>query len=499
MENRVLAALATLIIVLTAFSISIVSSSLLSVPVSIGSSGTIQKPVAVYGPSEIRGVFVKWLDAGTTWETLASSYEPYGVNWLVGEACGTYFSRSNIDSLNIHNQAYDYIGEGIKAAHAHGMKFTAMMLIGFRGPELGTPDPAIDAVDQNGQLQLWACPVKAKSLILSIVTEVATKYPDLDGFMFDYIRYSTDYDRYCCFCEQCHQRFVADTGLTDTNWRTDVIAGGKYYSQWQEWRVKPITELVRDVHNAMTAINPKLEFSIAAFTLNSNSGGGYWRRWIGQDVATMVSEGYIDMVCPMCPATDSTVFTDEMQVSRTYVVGGAEGKASFVPLIGYLEGDGSDMTPTQLNAIVATSRQIGTDGFIIYRQVPNFVTNYLSQLTNLPIFSMSKLQAQKGIDNATTFAWTTTAATSSSIEYSSSPLFYTQENSTSFKYYQIVHSTASSKVESREQTTVHSLTIPSDGATPIYFMVQCADAYNVLSTPQLIYNPEGNNITRARE
>lgn len=479
--------------------LSIASLSLPSESVSFGSSGTIlQRPVA--GPSETRGVFVKWLEAGTTWETLAASYQPYRVNWLVGEAFSTYSSRSNLTSINVTNQAYDYIGEGIKAAHAHGMKFTAMMLVGWRGPEIGAPDPAIDVVDQTGTLQLWTCPVKAKTLILSEVAEVATKYPALDGFMFDYIRYSTDYDRTMCYCEQCHQKFVADTGLTDVVWRTDVIPGGRYYNRFLEWRVKPITELVRDVGATMLAVNPKLEFSIAALSLWYINGTGYGhpiRQWFGQDVATMVSEGYIDVVCPMQYTADLTLLAGVIDTNSKYLVGGSEGNVPLVPIIGGMEGSGSDLTPAQLASDVALCRQKRTDGFLIYRQIPGFVQNYLSQIPNIPTFTMWNLQAQKN-SGSVTFTWTTTAATSSSIEYSTSPLFSVQELAwNGFKYYQVTHSPAS-VVQSPTLTIDHSITIPFNATTPIYFRVQSADANNVLSSPQLIYNPESNNITRVR-
>jgi hypothetical protein len=489
-ERVVLAAFATLIIFLTAL-LSTVTAYQLSY-VTLQSGGTTQQPVARYGPSEIRGIFVKWLDAGTTWETLAASYEPYRVNWLVGEAFGTYFSRSNLDSLNIHNQAYDYIGEGIKAAHAHKMKFTAMMLVGYRGPEVGAPDPAIDVVDENGNLQLWTCPLKAKDLILSIVSEVAAKYPGLDGFMFDYIRYSNDYGTSMCYCEYCHQRFIADTGLTDVVWRTDVIPGGRYYAQWLEWRVKPITELVRDVRAAMLAFNPKLEFSIAALSLWYENGVGYGspiRQWFGQDVATMVSEGYIDVVCPMQYTADLSLMAGVIDTNSRYLVGGTEGKVPLVPVIGGLEGKAGDITPAQVASVVALLREKGTDGFLVYRQIQGFVSKYLSQIPNNPAFTISYFQPYRTLGNVT-FTWTTSAATSSFFEYSTSPLFYTQAAvNNGFRYFEVTHSAATVSVQNGELTITHFATIPVNSTAPIYFRVQSADANNVLSSPQLVYNP----------
>jgi hypothetical protein len=487
-------------IVFTALFLVIASSSLPSASVSIGSSGTIRQPAQPVGePSEIRGVFVKWLDAGTTWETLAASYQPYGVNWLVGEACGTMFSRSNLDSLNIHNIKYDYIGEGIKAAHAHGMKFTAMMLVGFRGS--APLDPNIDCVNQNGSLIHWTCPVKAHDLIVSICKEIATKYPDLDGFMYDYCRYTTDYDYMDCFCEQCHQRFVQDTGLTGVNWPADVLSGGRYYNQWFEWRVKPILDLVNDTRAAMLAINPKLEFSIATLSLWYENGQGYGfpiRKWFGQDTATMVSRGYLDVVCPMQYTANLTLLGGTIDTNTKYLVGGSEGKVPIVPIIGGMETSSSDMTPAQLTACINLCRQKGTDGFLIYRQIPGFVQNYLSQIPKIPTFTMSDLQPHKNPES-TTFTWTTSTATSSMIEYSTSPLFSVQELTwNGFKYYEVTHSTTSAGLQNATLTINHSITIPFNATTPLYFRVQSADANNILSSPQLIYDPESNNITRVR-
>lgn len=445
-------------------------------------------PSGVSDPSEIRGVVVKWLDGTDTWETLADEYEPYGINWLVGESVTTYSCRSNLTAVNQTGLSYDYIGKGIEAAHSHGMNFTCLMLFGFRGGETEL-DPDICIVNQYGNLYRWTCPIKGHDLILSIVAEIATKYPNLDGFMFDYIRYATDYDYAMCYCEQCHQRFVDDTGLTDTNWPTD----GKYFMNFLEWRNKPITELVRDVRATMLAINPNIEFSLAALSNWFEGGVGYGfpiRKWFGQDAATMVADGYIDVVCPMQYTADLTLLAGTTDTNAKFMNGWYEGKVSYVPLIGGMEDVGGDMTPENLTKCINLTRALGADGYLIYRQIPNFAEEYLSQIPNNDTFTISDIDYTQYSGDNMTVTWTTSAATSSAVEYSTSPLFYKQELvwGDGFKYYQVTNASFAT-VSNSTAVTSHSLTMDFNATfnetIPIYFRVQSADVNNTLTSREM--------------
>lgn len=310
--------------------------------------------------TKMLGVLVKGReDTGDSWDKIASTCAKYGINWLVQEGCGTYFARYQSAYVPMWS-ATNEIAEGIAAAHARGMKFSLMMLFGFR-PTWQAPDPTYDVTQNDGNLYGWLCFTKqaSKALVKNIVEEIATKFPDLDDFMFDYIRYEWWGQ---CYCEECHQRFMQDTGLTDVVWRDDVIDTGRYFNQYLSWRKTVVTEMVQNVRAWMKAINPNLTFSAAVLTAFSNTA--YWVNWVGQDTPTYIDNGYLDMACNMAYTPDIADLTDYITSSLNLYT---RGKCPLRPYIGGIENQDSDMTPQQMADVVKKTLELAPDGCVIYR------------------------------------------------------------------------------------------------------------------------------------
>jgi uncharacterized lipoprotein YddW (UPF0748 family) len=174
---------------------------------------------------------------------------------------------------------------------------------------------------------VWMCPARrpgyADQWLLPLYEEIASRYA-VDGVHNDYVRFPGDVgpDSYC-FCDYClkgiphwallryeggaGERFRVNTvqSRIEANWWTDptmlpvawdlmdrreradyllngrTIPGGppdmRYF--FYEYRVEAIKRWVRELHDRMRSINPKLEISAAVFKNPIQSGRFLGQKW----------------------------------------------------------------------------------------------------------------------------------------------------------------------------------------------------------------------------
>lgn len=94
----------------------------------------------------------------------------------------------------------------------------------------------------------------------SILVEFVTRYPDIDGIIFDRLRYDNITSD---FSELSHRQFEEWSGKKVENfpedifyWEGDDLQPGKYYKEWIEWRATVIKSFVEEAHDAIRAANP---------------------------------------------------------------------------------------------------------------------------------------------------------------------------------------------------------------------------------------------------
>lgn len=103
---------------------------------------------------------------------------------------------------------------------------------------------------------------------IDILKEFVTKYPEIDGLIFDRVRYdgvTAD------FSELSKKQFEEYAGLTVENYPEDILswydekgqlrptwALGKHAKKWFEWRAGVIHDFVEKAHVALKEINPDL-------------------------------------------------------------------------------------------------------------------------------------------------------------------------------------------------------------------------------------------------
>jgi|AGTN01.3.fsa_nt_gi Uncharacterized protein conserved in bacteria len=127
------------------------------------------------------------------------------------------------------------------------------------------PEHLVDIRDQAGpSAALDPSLPEVQSFIISIIEEIATKYPKLKGICLDYCRWEgANYG----FGDATIEAFEAYSGLTVSN-KNDIITStggiGPLYSQWIEFRSMTITNLITNIRSKVKSINPELELHLWA-------------------------------------------------------------------------------------------------------------------------------------------------------------------------------------------------------------------------------------------
>jgi len=434
----------------------------------IGNRGTIIIPTITFRDyptayqSEIRGVFIHAYNTlYPNWTQITEVCDTYGINVIVIEALGNNFARypSNI----IPSTDYGLLPEGIIEAHKHGIKFYVSMNVLMSA--YGGDGVDRRCVKSDGSEVNWMCPTKnaSRELLKAIVQELFTKYPEIDGFMFDYIRYDSGD---VCYCDECKARFIRDTGLTDVNWPLDVVEGGKYWKEFLEWRVKPVNELVQLIRKWILEVKPDCEFSAAVWSWLPEAPA-YWRKWIGQDADYWVAQDWLDWVAPMIYTDNITSLKKFLTAFMDKMVAGPEGKIPIVPFIDTCVDSVS--TPENFQQRVAKLRELGADGYIIWRYggpgdgqgsgAPD-IRPYLEGLNSESTFSIKNLAVSLSGAQAT-IAWSTDQSTSGMVEYSEYPLFNASiefDPSADMNYWRVTY-TAGTVLEANSTATIHVITI----------------------------------------
>ena len=472
------------------FGLSSAISSLMN-DVIIRSTGRIATattaPMAHKG--EIRGVFIQcgtW-SVPPDWDVIAQTLKDYKIDVVYGEFLsihGGYYDSVYSDLGDIYG---NQLGQALTALHSRGIEVHVSMDVVYVPKDSQTE---LQAIDSDGNPYPWTCPTKqaTRAWIKNLVEELVTKY-DIDGFMFDYIRYDS---ANICYGSECKAKFEEYLEETIVNWPGDFAPSGSRYKEFMEWRVIPITELVRDMRNWMLAIKPDLEFSVAAWTLFQDAPT-YWRYWIGQDTADWVRNGYLDAVAPMMYTTNLNNLEDYILNDFKYMVGGPEGKVPLLPLI--TTGVESPVDPNAFKAVVDKVRSLGADGWIIWRYggpgsaITPDIRDYLSLIDMPDVFSLRNIQVSTVETNATV-TWTTDLLATSKVEYSTSPLFnasFEYKASLDFHYWNIDH-IAGVLIEDNTPVTNHSITLTSLlPGTKYYFRVQSEGSGGIATSKVLTF------------
>lgn len=327
---------------------------------------------------EFRGA---WNHSGTgfapgTWESTCESLARAGMTAVLPHIqrpwCTHYPSRLTAAS-DVLTRYGDQVAACCAAARRHGLDVHAWVILWNLE---GAPEEAIAPYRRAGRLQVsaagapisWLCPSHPanRSFELSLIRELATRYPQLAGIHLDYTRFkSQEY----CYCAGCRTRFTQATGTAISRWPADVQGGGKQ-AAYRQWRRDLLTRFVADVHQELDRLNPKMKLSASVYPIYPGV-----RESIAQDWGTWLKLGLLDFVCPMSYTANPELFIEWYR--KQIASPGVKGKV--YPGIGVTSMEcrlSAVETITQINAL----RQEGATGFTLFDANPTLKNDILPYL-----------------------------------------------------------------------------------------------------------------------
>jgi uncharacterized lipoprotein YddW (UPF0748 family) len=256
----------------------------------------------------------------------------------------------------------DAFAQLLDAAHAQGLRVHAWMnalslaenrnaaiLARFGGRDaamvdrrgrsvLDYPDLEVPPPDRGfyrmGTRQVWvdpAVPAVAET-IAALASEIATKYPTLDGIHLDYIRHpdvlpfvpgsrfgvGLDFG----YGAASRARFERDTGLKAPS--GDALDSA---DRWDAWRRDRVTEVVSRVAAAARAVRPSIELSAAVWAYADRAYLSIFQDWRG-----WLDGRLLDFAVPMAYTTDDRL----LRYLASSTLGGVGGDRVWVGLGAWL-------------------------------------------------------------------------------------------------------------------------------------------------------------------
>lgn len=280
--------------------------------------------------SEVRAM---WLDRGTIVRAkseadLAQVFDRMavaGINTVFFETLNssyTIYPSSVAPQQNPLTTGWDPLEAAVKLAHERGMELHAWIWTfaaanqrhntilnlprNYVGPVLSRhPDWAITDHEgsrfhyTSGKVFLDPANPEVREYLLSLVTEIATKY-EIDGIHLDYIRYPfqspTGKITYG-YGNAAREQFQKQTGYDPL----ELDPTHPLWFKWTEFRIEQVDNFVEEVSSSLKQLRPRLTLSTAVFPMPPNERlhkiQQSWEKWVNKE--------WIDMLVPMTYAQDT--------------------------------------------------------------------------------------------------------------------------------------------------------------------------------------------------
>ena len=266
---------------------------------------------------------------------------------------------------------HDRLQECLDACRKYGIQLHVWVVVCNLGDR--TPKGVREQLQDEGRLQVDAAGEPStylaphlpenRVILRELAVEIVTRYP-VDGLHLDYIRYPFgSYD----FSASAREDFERSLGHAVEKWPEDCQKDGKEYSAFLQWRRENITELLREIHDAVKEVRPDVQLTAAVY--------GYWpgaRVSVAQEAERWAKEGLVDALCPMNYSKD-TVEAGQWLRQQLRALDGAV--PVYAGLANYMTA-----SPEELVSQIKDARKCGADGFVTFQLKPDFADQWLPYL-----------------------------------------------------------------------------------------------------------------------
>ena len=245
--------------------------------------------------------------------------------------------------------------------------------------------PVKPSTVESGSYFLDPANPEVKSFLLSLVDEMVTKYPEMDGIQLDYIRYPASFppDRFSYlkttwgYSSEGRSAFIKATGFDPVNFDKAGIKDSQkaLWDLWIQYKTDQVTQFVQAASEVIHSKAPQMKRSAAIFPALEESlvkKHQDWSRWCKQ--------GWLDFLAPMTLTSASKVVSEDTQ----RVV-----KLSGVPVISGVFGPFNNNSAEQVLDQIEAARSAGASGFSLFD-----TAHFTGRLTRA--LEVSQRQNQKG-------------------------------------------------------------------------------------------------------
>ena len=234
-----------------------------------------QSAVATVDPPEYRSSWVfgfgsEFANPSAT-ATMINTLADNNFNVVVPEirkAGDAYYNSAYEPWATDVEEGYDPLADMIEKAHARNMEVWGW-IVTYRIWQRSLTPPPTHIIAQHPE---WKCINSSGSnvngsyynldpgvpgvqqYICDVVKDIVSKYPDLDGFNFDYIRYDSNIWGYNPISKE---RFKSEYGYYPPTSTSDA-----HWATWCTWKRRQITDFVKKCYLEATYINPHIKMTV---------------------------------------------------------------------------------------------------------------------------------------------------------------------------------------------------------------------------------------------
>lgn len=186
----------------------------------------------------------------------------------------------------------------------------------------GTPDQLINICDDTAQPVVMLSPSspEVQDLIVSVCTEIVSKYPKIKGLSLDYMRYCNNDGGWYGMGDvdlNGYASYWNESKPTPTEIVTVTGGVGPKFAKWIEYRSATVTSVITRIRSAIKSINPDCELHLWA-SAQWTSRYSIGQNWASKNYKPSGAQ-YTDTYCKTGFADQLDVFVSGAYAAKAWI------------------------------------------------------------------------------------------------------------------------------------------------------------------------------------